>query len=113
MASGISIDDKPDHLIEGLLSVRLDNQLIEYHKLMATLATQLQDADKANKHAKELLNLILMVEDKEPSIEDNTKKLLKEMDNWTVRIDPKSLPLPQDKLILKPEFRNKKGNRKK
>ncbi len=104
MASGIDIEDKPRRIIDGMISAQLDINLIEYHKLMATLSMQGNNAQKANEHMESLRDLIFLKDDTVVPIEAKITKLLDEMDNWVVRILPESIPMPQDKLILKPEF---------
>lgn len=108
MVSGIDITKYSKNVIEGMIAAQLDIQLIEYHKLMSQLLVQTGNAAKAMEHIESLKDLIFMTDTEKVSIDDNTKKLLEDMDKWIIRIDPKSIPMPQNKLVLRPEYRKKK-----
>jgi hypothetical protein len=108
MASGIDISKHPDIVVEGLIQAQLDSQLIDYYKLMVSTYVAAKDSDKANDSLEKLKRLIVM--DDSPVIDKDAevRKILDEMDNWKVTIDPSSLSLPDNRLIERKHVSSKK-----
>jgi len=101
MASGIDVSKYSETVVEGLIQAQLDTQLIDYYKLMVSTYVAAKDMDKANESLDKLRRLILMDDSPVVSKDAEVAKLLEEMDNWIVRIDPSTIPLPENRLIEK------------
>lgn len=111
MASGIDISDKLPHVVQGMVRAQLDFQLIEYYKLLVQLHIENKNFETANEILNKLFGLITMTEaPAAESKQDELNRALENMDNWIVEIDPTSLTLPKDKLMLKSQIRGAAKN---
>ena len=86
-----------------MIQAQLDNQLIDYYKLLVTTYVKAGDVAQANSALDKMRRLILMDFSVVVSKEDEVAQILDEMDNWIVRVDPSTIPVAQNRLIPLPK----------
>jgi hypothetical protein len=104
MASGVDIQHKPKHVQQAILSAQLDNDLIEYYKLLTVTHAISQHFDKATDCLQKLAAVLLPeMQDASGNKQAVIDSLLAGMDKWVLKIDKDSLPKPTKGLIERKE----------